>query len=205
MLNSAAATALGVPIELISLIDDKREWFTSRFGLSLQEIPRNESFCAHAIVAEDMLVVADATQDQRFSDNHLVVGDPHVRFYAAVPLRTTDGLALGTLCILASEPRPGLSLEQAGMLRDLAALTVALIESGQEAQTPHPVTRLPDQSRFLKDIEVFLDNRARAAPATAVRVIDAATPNECASADTGTLGSRFVRSCDHQSDWRTPA
>jgi EAL domain-containing protein (putative c-di-GMP-specific phosphodiesterase class I)/GAF domain-containing protein len=179
-LTRLAATALGVPIALISLIDEKREWFKSRFGFSFREIPRNDSFCAHAIVAEDMLVVGDATQDSRFCDNPLVVGDPHVRFYAAVPLRTEDGLALGTLCIMASEPRAGLSLEQAGMLRDLAALTVELIELGQEAQAPHPVTRLPDKLRFLKDLKVFLDNRARAASETAVLVIDAATPNECA-------------------------
>jgi EAL domain-containing protein (putative c-di-GMP-specific phosphodiesterase class I)/GAF domain-containing protein len=186
-LTRLAATALGVPIALISLVDEKREWFKARFGWSLQEIPRNDSFGAHAIVAEDLLVVSDATQDKRFSDNPLVVGDPRVRFYAAVPLRTADGLALGTLSIVASEPRAGLSLEQAGMLRDLAALTVALIELGQEAQAPHPVTRMPDESRFLKDIKVFLDNGARAAPETAVLVIDVATPNECA-AQMHTLG-----------------
>ena len=101
-LTRLAATALGVPIALISLVDEKREWFKSRFGLSLREISRNDSLCAHAIVADDMLVVGDATQDQRFCDSPLVVGDPHVRFYAGVPLRMADGLALGTLCILDS-------------------------------------------------------------------------------------------------------
>jgi EAL domain-containing protein (putative c-di-GMP-specific phosphodiesterase class I)/GGDEF domain-containing protein len=179
-LTRLAATALGVPIALISLIDEEREWFKSRFGFSLGEIPRNDSFCAHAIVADDMLVVGDATQDQRFCDNPLVVGDPHVGFYAGVPLRTADGLALGTLCILDSKPRPGLSLEQAEMLRDLAALTVALIEPSQAARALHPVTSLPDRFQFLNDIKVFLDDPARIAAETAVLVIDAATPNQYA-------------------------
>jgi GAF domain-containing protein len=79
-LTRLAAKALGVPIALISLVDEKREWFKSHFGLPLREISRNDSFCAHAIVADDMLVVGDATQDQRFCDSPLVVGDPHVWF-----------------------------------------------------------------------------------------------------------------------------
>jgi GAF domain-containing protein len=84
-LTRLAAKALGVPIALISLVDEKREWFKSHFGLPLREISRNDSFCAHAIVADDMLVVGDATQDQRFCDSPLVVGNPHVWFYARAP------------------------------------------------------------------------------------------------------------------------
>ena len=192
-LTRLTATALGVPIALISLIDEERQWFKSRFGLSLREIPRNDSFCAHAIVGDDMLVVGDATQDQRFRDSPLVVGGPHVRFYAGVPLRTADGLALGTLCILDSKPRPGLSLEQAEMLRDLAALTVALIEPSQAPGAFDHVTSLPDRFRFLKDINVLLDDPARVAPETAVLVIDAATPNQYADIVHG-LGRRAADS-----------
>jgi EAL domain-containing protein (putative c-di-GMP-specific phosphodiesterase class I)/GGDEF domain-containing protein len=125
-----------------------------------------------------MLVVSDGTQDERFFDSPLVLGDPYVRFYACVPLRTTDGLALGTLCILDSKPRPGLSLEQAEMLHDLAAVAVTLIEPSQAARVLHPVTSLPDRLRFLEDIKLFLDDPARIVRETAVLVIDAATPNQ---------------------------
>jgi EAL domain-containing protein (putative c-di-GMP-specific phosphodiesterase class I)/GGDEF domain-containing protein len=179
-LTRLAARSLGVPMALISLIDEKRQWLKSSFGMTLSEIPRNQSVCAHAIVGDDIFVIGDATQDQRFRDNPLVVGDPHVRFYAGVPLRTADGHALGTLCVLATKPRPGLSLKQAELLRDLAGLTVSLIEAHQAARALHPVTGLPGRIRFLEDTDAFLDDVTRAAREIAVVVIDTATPNQYA-------------------------
>src|SRR5688500_12237154 len=108
---SLAATVCGVPMSLVSLIDTDRQWFKARIGTDLLETSRDLSFCAHAILGKDLLVVPDARQDTRFSDNPAVTGGDGIRFYAGAPLLTTDGHALGTLCVVDSEPRR-LNVEQ---------------------------------------------------------------------------------------------
>ncbi len=116
-----AAGLLGAPISLVSLVDHDRQWFKSRVGLGVEETSRDESFCAHVILGQDAMVVPDALEDDRFAHNPLVVGPPHVRFYAGCPLTLPDGNTLGTLCVLDTRPRQ-LSAEQRGLLRDLADL-----------------------------------------------------------------------------------
>lgn len=123
-LTRLARSAFGVPIALVSLVDENRQWFKSKAGLEASETPRDVSFCGHAILGDDIFEVEDATRDSRFSDNPLVTGEPNVCFYAGVPLRFFDGTKLGTLCIIDHEPRQ-LSDQDKRMLCDLAEMAEA--------------------------------------------------------------------------------
>ena len=104
-LAALAAHMLDVPIALVSIVDETRQWFKARHGLAAPETSRAISFCGHVVAGEEMLVVPDALLDERFVDNPLVTGDPNVRFYAGAPLRTVDGFVLGTLCAIDRRPR----------------------------------------------------------------------------------------------------
>ena len=115
-----AADALDAPIALISLVDENRQWFKARVGLDVDETPRSISFCAYAIQGPTMMVVPDATCDDRFRDNPLVTDDPSIRFYAGVPLESGNGHRLGTLCVLDREPRDGVGEDQRMKLETLA-------------------------------------------------------------------------------------
>ncbi|MFH7586538.1 PAS domain-containing protein [Oceanimonas smirnovii] len=108
-----------VDIALVSLVDDSRQWFKSAQGLDVCETGRDISFCGHAILDHSVLVVNNALEDERFADNPLVTGAPHIRFYAGAPLHTTEGYRIGTLCVIDSQPRQ-FSLEEQKLLRELA-------------------------------------------------------------------------------------
>ncbi len=115
------AKILKVPIALVSLVDTDRQWFKSQVGLEVNETPRDIAFCAHAIAQTEPMIVQDTLEDVRFKDNPLVTENPNIRFYAGVPLRTSKGLAIGTLCAVDTIPR-FLSAEEIGVLVDLADL-----------------------------------------------------------------------------------
>jgi signal transduction histidine kinase len=121
------AKILGVPMSLVTLIDEERQWFKSRFGLDASETPRELAFCAHAILGDELFIVEDATKDPRFFDNPLVVSAPFVRFYASTPLKTPDGWNLGTLCAIDSKPRT-ITGDQRALLEDLGHLVVDEME-----------------------------------------------------------------------------
>jgi signal transduction histidine kinase/CheY-like chemotaxis protein len=127
-LTSIASKVCGVPIALVSLVDRERQWFKSRVGLDAEEAPRDEAFCAHAILCpEDVFEVADAHDDPRFSQSPLVVGEPRARSYAGVPLVTPGGQAIGTLCVIDRRPRH-LTKEQMAILRALGRQVVSQLE-----------------------------------------------------------------------------
>lgn len=120
-LTRLAKRLLDVPIALVSLVDEHRQWFKSSTGLDVRETPREDSFCGHAILGDDYLVVPDATKDARFADNPLVTGEPHIRFYAGIPLKCMDGTKLGTFCVIDTKPRK-ISKEDLLSLKDLTEI-----------------------------------------------------------------------------------
>jgi GAF domain-containing protein len=132
-LTRLAALICGVPISLISLIDTDRQWFKSRFGLDVQETPRAQAFCTHAIMQPEMFVVPDASQDERFAQNPLVTGDLHIRFYAGAPLAARDGHLLGTLCVIDREPHT-LTEAQMEALKIVGRLVIANFELRNDLQ-----------------------------------------------------------------------
>ena len=122
-----AAQLCDAPIALISLVDDRRQWFKSRVGLDVSETPREISFCTHTILGEEIFEVEDALQDPRFRDNPLVVDGPQIRFYAGTPLTSPDGYNLGTLCVIDRQPRR-LNPEQRAILERLGRQVIRLFE-----------------------------------------------------------------------------
>ena len=122
-----ASQICGTPISLITLVDEDRQWFKARVGVSIAETSRSVSFCSHAIKGRGIFVVADALEDVRFRENPMVQGEPHIRFYAGAPLMTSDGHALGTLCIVDHMPRT-LTDGQRRALEALRRQTEALLE-----------------------------------------------------------------------------
>ncbi len=132
------------PIALFSLLDEKRQWFKSKRGLDVSETPRCVAFCDHAIRQDSVFVVPDATKDERFCNNPLVTGEPHIRFYAGMPVREPGGFKMGTLCIIDRKPRD-IPEHELDVLRALASLIEDEVERFYHAsqyQKQVPVSRL---------------------------------------------------------------
>jgi GAF domain-containing protein len=121
------------PIALLSFVESERQWFKSKVGLGVNEAPREHSFCAHAIAQNSLLVVEDATTDERFSNNPFVRNDPNIRFYAGAPLITSDGHGVGSLCVIDRKPRK-LSAAQISALEKLATLVITELDFRRVSQ-----------------------------------------------------------------------
>jgi diguanylate cyclase (GGDEF)-like protein len=145
-LTRLAQRLFGVNIALVSLVDENRQWFKSRVGLAATETPRDVSFCGHAILGDDILLVPDALADERFRDNPLVTGEPKIRFYAGCPLRVPNGGVMGTLCLIDDKPRE-LDDEGRALLRDLASMAEQEIAAVQLA-TMDDLTTLSNRRGF---------------------------------------------------------
>ncbi len=132
-LTALAAHVCEAPMAMITLVDEDRQWFKSCVGCPITETPRDIAFCAHTILQSDVWVVPDVLADDRFADNPLVTGEPHIRFYAGAPLVTPDGHALGALCVMDRQPRK-LTEEQGRALRVLARHVVTMLELRRSLQ-----------------------------------------------------------------------
>ncbi|SDG39095.1 sensor histidine kinase [Psychroflexus sediminis] len=133
LITKLASDICGTKVSLITLIDSKTQFFKSSHGIQLESTSRDVAFCAHAINSPDkMLIVNDATEDERFKENPLVTADPKIAFYAGMPLSTKEGLALGTLCVVDTKPKV-LSASQIESLKSLAKLVERLFESRRKS------------------------------------------------------------------------
>jgi PAS domain S-box-containing protein len=163
-ITRTAQRLFGVPIALVSLVDTDRQWFKSRAGLDVPQTGRRESFCAHAILREGPFIIPDTLADERFADNPLVTGQPHIRFYAGMPLRGRAGYRIGTLCLIDRRPRE-FTQEDIAAFADLAAwaqleLTIEGIQQArQAAQDSH--ARLQSVLDNAGDAIVTLDGLGR--------------------------------------------
>ena len=146
-LTRMAKRLFGVPVALVSLVDANRQWFKSCDGLDVSETPRDVSFCGHAILGDGVFLIPDATLDERFKDNPLVVNEPYVRFYAGCPLLAYNGCRLGTLCIIDHSPRQ-MDDEDLLVLKDLAAMVERELAALQLA-TVDELTNVANRRGFM--------------------------------------------------------
>lgn len=173
------------PIALISLLDEDRQWFKSRVGLSAQQTSRKVAFCDHAIRQEDLMEVPDALEDARFRENPLVTADPHIRFYAGAPLVTAEGETLGALCVIDRRPRK-LSAQQREALEALKRQVVAQLELRRNLQELHEALKARDraereQERLIEDLRTSLENVKKLSgliPASSECLLDVTIPAE---------------------------
>ncbi|WP_246218682.1 sensor domain-containing diguanylate cyclase [Parasphingorhabdus halotolerans] len=143
--------SLDVPIALISLVDEDRQWFKSVHGLDVTETARDISFCTHTVADKSPLMVEDASTDARFCNNPLVRGDPNIRSYIGVPLVSPDGYAIGTLCAIDTSPRQH-NVENIALITSLSELVIHEMELRQQAETD-ALTGALNRSAFGSEVQ----------------------------------------------------
>lgn len=149
-MTQLARDLFDVPIALVSLVDEERQWFKSHQGLEICETSRELSFCAHAVAIDAPLIIEDTLHDERFIDNPLVEGLPRIRFYAGYPLRPTDGMAIGTLCLIDRQPRD-FSPRDLKLLESLAGQVEELLRQHKlQMQLTDTAHRMQKEQNLLK-------------------------------------------------------
>lgn len=177
-LVALAAMQFGVPIAAISLTDAKRQWVKAICGMVQSETARDTSFCGHVVADDQMMVVPDARLDGRFHDNPMVLDDPGIRFYAGAPVRTPEGFALGTLCVIDSAPRAPLSDSEQQQLQALADLTADLLEMRKaflqlsQMAFHDALTGLPNRRLFRDRLHQAIAGARRDRGVVAVALVD---------------------------------
>lgn len=169
-ITSLVKTVLNVPISAVSLVDSERQWFKSIQGLDATETPRSVSFCSHAIKDVKPLVITNATEDERFSSNPLVVGPPHIRSYAGAPLQTPDGYNLGALCAIDTVPRI-FSDEQLSILTTFATLVVDELELRRIAERDY-LTGALSRRGFISQMEEEIKRFDRSQDQSVLALLD---------------------------------
>lgn len=172
-LTELAARICEAPIALMSLVDEDRQWFKAKVGLSVSETSRDLSFCAHAIKQADLFIIPDATKDKRFAKNPLVISDPKIRFYAGAPLITPDGYALGTLCVIDKVPRQ-LRPDQQRALRILARHVVSQLELRR--RTRELSSARLEGSRYKSELQQLRDELAQTQQQLAGQKVKSVSP-----------------------------
>jgi len=171
-LTQLAAMGCQVPIALVSLVDKQRQWFKAQVGIDATETSRDLAFCAHAILRPELFEVPDALADDRFCDSPMVTGEPHLRFYAGMPLVTADGYALGTICVIDRVPRT-LTAMQRQTLEMLAAQVVDQLELHRQLKLMQQV----EAERQTLQATLRLQERAIAASSNGIVIADASQPD----------------------------
>lgn len=175
-LAGLASQICETPIAVISLLDEQRQWFKARVGVTVQETSREAAFCAHTILGTETLVIPDATDDPRFADSALVVGQPRIRFYAGAPLISLSGQALGAMCVMDRVPRTLTSRQLAGLemlarqavthleLRRITALLAGALDRSRTLSGLLPICayckRVRDDQESWGEVERYIEARA---------------------------------------------
>ncbi|MFC0338235.1 EAL domain, c-di-GMP-specific phosphodiesterase class I (or its enzymatically inactive variant) [Kushneria avicenniae] len=151
-LTSLMAQLLHVPTSLVTLLGSDRQWLKSKCNFGPDETSRDASFCRRTVERNDLVIVEDATLDSEFKDNPLVTAEPHIRFYAGVPLTTPDGHLVGGVCIIDYRPRR-LDEKEGNLLRSFADIASGILETSNNVGFIDPVTLLPNRLRLMRDLE----------------------------------------------------
>ncbi|HWL54106.1 MAG TPA: ATP-binding protein [Chthoniobacteraceae bacterium] len=163
-ITALASYLLDTPMAMISLLDAERQWFKSHVGFSGKEMPRDEAICSYTILSPEALVIPDVLTDDRFSRYPRVESYPWIRFYAGIPLRTPEGYALGTLCVLDTQPRNGLKREQLEILSVLAQETMAYADLRRASRILSKALMKRKQSDLLQALSCRLASSISTAP-----------------------------------------
>ncbi|MGB0165756.1 MAG: GAF domain-containing sensor histidine kinase [Luteibaculum sp.] len=188
------------PIALISLVDEKRQWFKSAQGVDIRETPIEYSFCAHAIkVPSSRFVVENAPEDTRFTDNPLVTGDPHIVFYTGIPLKNEQGIAYGTLCVIDKQERK-LNSDQIEALEVLAKQTVNLLElRKKELEKDKEIKDLEDRNKALGQFAYVAAHDIRSPLSSIITITNVLEKNlEEVTDDKNLELVNLIRSCSTQ-------